>query len=64
MQAALDILGIEGNKTKMQTLGQRFVVKMRALKLLIGKKSSRFPGHMDGDTSDNDARGGGYGWLA
>ncbi len=64
MQAALDILGIEGNKTKMQTLGQRFVVKMRALKLLIGKKSSRFPGHMDGDTSDNDARGDYYGWLA
>lgn len=56
MQVALDILGIEGNKKRMETMGQRFAVKMRALKLLVSKKSGRYPGHMLGDTSDNENR--------
>jgi len=58
MQVALNILGIEGNEKRMKTLNQRFAVAMRALKILISKKCSRFPGHMEGDTSDNDYRGG------
>lgn len=62
-QAALDILAAERNSKGMQALGQRLVVKMRALRMLIGKKSSRFPGHMTGDTSDNSNREGFYGWI-
>jgi len=47
MQTALNILGIEGNEKRMKTMGQRFAVAMRALKLLISKKHGRFPGHME-----------------
>jgi hypothetical protein len=64
MQTAVDILGMEGNTKRMRTLGERLMVKMRALKMLLRKKSSRFPGHMGGDTSDNTMRGGDWGWLA
>jgi hypothetical protein len=63
MQAAMDILGNEGNSKRMQLIERRYLVKIRALRQMITKKSSRFGGHMLGDTSDNDDRGGFYGWL-
>ncbi len=63
MQAAMDILGNEGNTKRMKTVTERYLVKIRALRQMIVKKSSRFGGYMIGDTSDNDARGDYYGWL-
>ena len=63
MQAAMDILGNEGNTKRLKTLTERYLVKIRALRQMIVKKSSRFGGYMIGDTSDNDARGDYYGWL-
>jgi len=62
-QAAMDVLGNEGNNKRLQTLVGRYLVKIRALRQMIGKKSSRFGGHALGDTSDNDTRGDYYGWL-
>jgi hypothetical protein len=62
-QAAMDVLGNEGNNKRLQTLTSRYLVKIRALRQMIGKKSSRFGGHALGDTSDNDTRGDYYGWL-
>lgn len=63
MQAAMDILGNEGNDKRMKGIERRYLVKIRALRQMIGKKASRFGGHMIGDTSDNDDRGDYSGWL-
>jgi hypothetical protein len=63
MQASLDILGNEGNAKRTQLLERRYLTKIRALRQMITKKSSRFGGHGIGDTSDNDNRGDYYGWL-
>lgn len=63
LQAAMDVLANEGNTKRLKTQTIRYNVKMRALRQMIAKKSSRFGGHMEGDTSDNDERGGFYGWL-
>jgi hypothetical protein len=63
LNAALDILGNEGNakRTKLQEV--RYQVKMRELRQMIRKKSSRFGSHAIGDTSDNADRGDFYGWI-
>ena len=63
LQAAMDLLANEGNTKRLKTQTIRYNVKMRALRQMIAKKSSRFGGSMEGDTSDNDERGGFYGWL-
>ena len=63
MQAAMDVLGNENKTKRMQAIERRYLVKIRALRQMITKKSSRFGGHMIGDTSDNDTRGDYYGWL-
>lgn len=63
LQAAMDVLSNEGNEKRLKTVTGRYLVKIRALRQMITKKSSRFPGHAIGDTSDNDQRGDYYGWL-
>jgi hypothetical protein len=63
MNAAMDILGNEGNKKRLQLLERRYLVKIRALRQLVSKKSSRFGSHAIGDTADNDDRGDYFGWL-
>jgi len=59
----MDILAAEANTKRLKTITERYIVKIRALRQMITKKSSRFGGYMIGDTSDNDARGDYYGWL-
>jgi hypothetical protein len=63
LQAALDILGNEGNSKRSKMQEVRYQVKMRTLRQMIRKKSSRFGSHAIGDTADNDGRGDYYGWL-
>lgn len=63
LQAAMDVLSNEGNEKRLKTATGRYLVKIRALRQMITKKSSRFPSHALGDTSDNDQRGDYYGWL-
>lgn len=63
LQAAMDILSNEGNDKRLKLQTVRYLVKIRALRQMITKKSSRFPSHALGDTSDNDNRGDYYGWL-
>ena len=63
LQAAMDLLSNEGNDKRLKTVTGRYLVKIRALRQMITKKSSRFPSHALGDTSDNDRRGDYYGWL-
>jgi len=54
LQAALDILGNEANQKRTASLERRLSTKMRAFRLMLEKKNSRFPGHMNSDTTDND----------
>ena len=63
LQAAMDVLSNEGREKRLKTITGRYLVKIRALRQMITKKSSRFPSHGIGDTSDNDRRGDYYGWL-
>lgn len=60
--AALDILAIEASTKRLQTLQSRFVLKQRAMRQMVEHRCSRFPGHAEGDTSDNENRGAFLAW--
>jgi hypothetical protein len=62
LSAAMDILAIEASTKRLQALHARFVVKQRAMRLMVERKCARFPGHAEGDTSDNENRGGFLSW--
>lgn len=61
LRASIDLLSQEGNSQRMATLNQNYLIKMSALRRQISKKEGRFPHHFDGDTWDNENRGGFYG---
>jgi hypothetical protein len=56
-QAAMDIHGAEGNAKRLKTLNDRYQERMRSLRTMVARKSSRFPSHALGDTSDNERLG-------
>lgn len=56
LQAASDILSNEANHKRLSGVTQRLQVKMRALRLFVAKKNSRFAKRFEGDTDDNENR--------
>lgn len=62
LSAAMDILAIEASTKRLQALHTRFVAKQRAMRLMVERKCARFPGHAEGDTSDNENRGAFLAW--
>lgn len=58
LRASIDLLSQEGNEKRMKTLTTNYQMKLSAMRRAISKKEGRFPHHFDGDTWDNENRGG------